>query len=261
MTATYAGIELTVDHDVAVIRLSRPHALNAPDREMHHALAAIWFDIAGWDNVRAVVLTGAGRAFCAGTDRDLLRCILDDEVVRREVISEASRIVLGLAHLPMPIVAAVNGPAAGLACSLVALCDIVVMSEEAYLTDPHVPLGLAGGDGIAIAWPHLTGLLAAKEHALFGSRVDAQEAFRLGLTSRVVPLAELEAEAHSIARRLASLSVQAVRATKDVLHGPIRQHLETALGLALAVETRSLQLDENRMALQGVLSGSGRGDR
>jgi enoyl-CoA hydratase len=256
MIPDYPGIEISLDGDVARVTLCRPAALNAPDRAMHTALARLWSDLAGRDDVAAVVLTGAGRAFSAGTDRALLRAILDDEAVRAAVIGEASSILLGLLDLPMPTVAAVNGPAVGLGCSLATVCDLVVMAEEAYFVDPHVPIGLAGGDGVALVWPQLTGLLVAKEYALLGRRLEAGRARELGLAHRVVPGGDLLDTAGGLARRLARAPAQAIRETKRVLNSAMRRHLERGLPVAVSAELRSLQIDENRSALERAVEAT-----
>ena len=257
MIPDYPGIDVSLDGAVATVRLCRPEALNAPDRAMHTALARLWSDMAGWDDVAAVILTGAGRAFSAGTDRALLWAILDDAAVRAEVIGEASSILLGLLDLPMPTVAAVNGAAVGLGCSLATVCDLVVMAEEAYFLDPHVPIGLAGGDGIAVVWPQLTGLLVAKEYSLLGRRMGAGRARDLGLAHRVVPGEDLINSAGALARRLAQAPPQAVRETKRVLNSGMRRHLQHALPAALSAELRSLQADENRSALARAIEAIG----
>jgi enoyl-CoA hydratase len=252
MIGTYAGMEVSVEAGVAVLTLSRPHALNAPDRAMHTALTRVWGDLDA-DGVNAVVLTGSGRAFSAGSDRTLMRALLDDEKVRAEVMAEASVMLRQLVELPIPIVAAVNGVAVGLACGMVAVCDLVVMAESAYFVDPHVPLGLAGGDGMALLWPKCIGLLVTKELALLGSRLDAQRALELGIANRVVADADLMPEAMSLARRLAALPPQAVRETKRVLNAALRRHLEVGLDIALASEARSFKIPENRAALERAL--------
>jgi enoyl-CoA hydratase len=249
----YAGIDLDRDGRVAIVAMSRPHVLNAPDRAMHTALVTIWDDLARSEDIGAIVLTGAGSAFSAGSDRALLQSLLDDEVVRNEVLAEAGAMLRAMVAVPMPIVAAVNGPAVGLGCSLVALCDIVVMASHAYFLDPHVPVGLAGGDGVALTWPLLGSLLVAKECSLLGQRLGAERAWALGLVNRVVADDEVVAEALALAHRLADLPEQAVRETKRVLNAGLRRHLEHGLPIALEAERTSLLTSENRAALTAAL--------
>jgi enoyl-CoA hydratase len=250
---SHEGIELHTTDDIAVVTLSRPQALNAPDRAMHTALTTIWEEVRALDP-GAVVLTGSGRAFSAGSDRSLMTALLDNEHVRDEVLGEASRMLLALLDLPMPVVAAVNGPAVGLGCGLVAVCDLVVMAEDAYFMDPHVPVGLAGGDGVALCWPPLTGLLIAKEYALLGDRLGAAKALECGLVTRVTPKDKVVDVAFQLAGRLAALPRQSVRETKVVLNSGMRAHLEAGLPVALSAERRSLGEPENRAALAQALA-------
>jgi enoyl-CoA hydratase len=219
---------------------------------MHTALTRIWGDL-DVEGVNAAVLTGSGRAFSAGSDRALMRALLDDEEIRAEVMAEASLMLREMLQLPVPIVAAVNGVTVGLGCSMVAVCDLVVMAESAYFVDPHVPLGLAGGDGMALVWPKCTGLLVAKELALLGNRLDAERALAVGIANRVVADDQLMTEAIGLARRLAALPTQAVRQTKRVLNTAMREHLAVGLDIALASEARSFRIPENRAALERAL--------
>ena len=155
---------------------------------LHQALAELFPQIDADLDARAVVLTGNGRAFSAGGDFDYL-----DELTRdagaapRRRSSHGRQIVTGMVACRVPIVAAVNGPAVGLGCSLVALSDIVFMAESAHLADPHVMVGLVAADGGPITWPLLTSLQLAKEYALTGDRIPAQRAAEIGLVNHVVP--------------------------------------------------------------------------
>ena len=125
----------------------------------------------------------------------------------------------------VPIVAAVNGPAVGLGCSLVALSDVVFMAETAHLADPHVLLGLVAADGGPVVWPLLTSLQLAKEYALTGERIPAARAAEIGLVNHVCPDDEVMGHARECARRIASLPQGAVEDTKRV----INLHLERAV--------------------------------
>jgi enoyl-CoA hydratase len=147
-----------------VVTLNRPENFNAVDMELHGALAGIWRHLAGDPTARAVILTGSGSAFSAGGDMAMLQRLRDDIAQRRIMIDEARQIVREMLAFPLPLVAAVNGPAVGLGCSLALLCDIVYISNSAYLADPHVAVGLTAGDGGAATWPLLTSNLRAKDY-------------------------------------------------------------------------------------------------
>lgn len=224
---------------VAVVTLNRPEALNAADEELHGAIASVWSQLAGLPECRAVIITGAGSAFSAGGDLSLLERMSGDLALRRRIMAEAAEIVRAMTSFPLPVVAAVNGPAVGLGCSLAALSDLVVMAESAYLADPHVAIGLAAGDGGAITWPLNMGLQRVKEWLLLGGRISAEQALQFGLANRVVPDGQAVPEAGKLARRLANLPPQALRETRRVLNQPLAARIEAALDDILDAETRS----------------------
>jgi enoyl-CoA hydratase len=154
-------------------------------------------------------------------------------------MAEAAELVRAVVGFPHPVVAAVNGPAVGLGCSLASLADLVVMEEQAYLMDPHVSLGLVAGDGTALTWPLNMGLQRCKELLLLGGRIPAERALQLGLANRVVPQGQSVAEARALAKRLADLPPQALRETRRVLNQPLLARVEAALTDLLDAEARS----------------------
>ena len=240
MTSSDTVLVSDPDEDgIAVVTLNRPAALNATDDELHGAIASVWVDLAQLAGLRAVVLTGAGSAFCAGGDLALLEQMVDDRALRRKSMDEAALLVRSVVAFPYPIVAAVNGAAVGLGCSLASLADLVVMEEHAYLADPHVALGLVAGDGVALTWPLTMGLQRAKEWLLLGGRMSARQALEYGLANQVVPAGRSVDEACQLAHRLAALPPQALRETRRLLDQPLARRVEEALDDALAAETRS----------------------
>ena len=144
--------------------------------------------------------------------------------------------------------AAVNGPAVGLGCTVVTLCDIVFIAETAFLSDTHVAVALVAGDGGAVTWPAHTSLLRAKQYLLTGDRLAATEAVDLGLANFVVPGDRLIEEATAYAHRLAALPPQAVQETKALLNQHLRANAVRALGLGLAAEYQSHEQPEYREA-------------
>jgi enoyl-CoA hydratase len=235
------GSELLVEARgaVRVVTLNRPGALNATNEALHAELATVWGDLDADPEVRAIVLTGSGSAFSAGGDLDLLARMVDDPALREAVMAEAGEIVRAMTSVQVPIVAAVNGPAVGLGCSLAAMSDLVVVDEQAYFADPHVALGLVAADGGGLTWPLLTGLLRAKEYILLGERLPAAEAFRLGLANRVVANGTALTVATELAERLAQLPPQAIRETKALLNRALHQAVSSALAGAMAAESAS----------------------
>jgi enoyl-CoA hydratase len=243
--------------DVCVVTLNRPEALNSADEALHHSLARLWPELDASPAVRAVVLTGSGKAFSAGGDLGLLDRMTHDVELRAAIMREAAEIVRGMTSLRVPVVAAVNGPAVGLGCSLAAMSDLVVIEEQAYFADPHVALGLVAADGGGLTWPLLTSLLRAKEFILLGDRLPAAEALRLGLANRVVPRGEALSVALELANRLAALPPQAVADTKALLNSALRQAVESLLSGAIARETASFDEPAFQRNLSGMLRRAG----
>ena len=180
-------IEVESDGAVRIVRLNRPEQLNATNHELHEGLAALFPQVDADDEARALVLTGNGRAFSAGGDFSYLDELARDPALRRESLTHGRQIVAGMVACRVPVVAAVNGPAVGLGCSLVALSDIVFMAESAHLADPHVLVGLVAADGGPVTWPLLVSLQLAKEYALTGDRIPAARAAEIGLANHVCP--------------------------------------------------------------------------
>ncbi|MEB3019520.1 enoyl-CoA hydratase/isomerase family protein [[Mycobacterium] crassicus] len=237
-----AEIDVRAEGPLRIITLNRPGALNAVNDALHTGLAQLWPRLAEDRDARAAVLTGSGRAFSAGGDFSYLDELRNDEQLRAKTIAHGRDIVLGMARCRTPVIAAVNGPAVGLGCSLVALSDIVYMSETAYLADPHVQVGLVAADGGPLTWPLQMSLLLAKEYALTGARIPATRAAELGLANHVVedPLAE----AISCAGRIAELPRQAVESTKRLLNIHLERAVLATLDFANMAEDQSFRTDD-----------------
>lgn len=162
-----AEVKVAARGPVRLVTLNRPDELNGANRAMHQALAQLWDRIDADTGARVVVLTGNGQAFSAGGDFGYMQDNLDDEAMRAQTMTEGRAIIEGMVRCRLPVIAAVNGPAVGLGCSLAVLSDIVLMAEGTFLADPHLRMGLVPGDG-GMAWPLLTGLSRAKEYLFLG---------------------------------------------------------------------------------------------
>ncbi|OHV04850.1 enoyl-CoA hydratase/isomerase family protein [Mycobacterium talmoniae] len=237
-----AEIDVRADGPLRIITLNRPDALNAVNDALHTGLAQLWSRLDEDRDARAAVLTGAGRAFSAGGDFAYLDELRRDDDLRAKTIAHGREIVLGMARCRTPVIAAVNGPAVGLGCSLVALSDIVYMAEGAYLADPHVQVGLVAADGGPLTWPLQMSLLLAKEYALTGARIGAERAATLGLANHVV--ADPLAEAIACAKRIAELPRQAVESTKRLLNIHLERAVLATLDFANMAEDQSFQTDD-----------------
>lgn len=210
--------------------LNRPEVLNAADARLHTELVAIWKTLDRDDSVRAVIVTGAGKAFSAGGDLKLVENAYRniDEVMR--ILDEARELVYNILHCGKPIISAINGPAVGAGLVVAVLADISIAAENARLSDGHVRLGVAAGDFACIVWPLLIGMAKAKYYLLTSDFVDGREAERIGLISRCVPADTLQTDALAVAIKLSHSARHAVRFTKRALNqwmlqaGPIFDH-------------------------------------
>jgi len=258
MTGPFAPDLVVEEHGtVRVVTINRPETLNAASPEVHKALAGVWAHVAADRDARAIVLTGAGKAFSAGGNMELLKSLQTDTEERRRQLDEAAELVREMVACPLPIVAAVNGPAVGLGCSVTVLSDLVVMAEDAYLSDPHAAIGLTAGDGGAATWPLVVGMLRAKEYLLLGSRIPAQDALSMGLANRVVPKDAVLEEGVKLATRLANLPPQAVQSTKRALNMHIERAMSGILEYALAAEYQSFDTSEHQATVEGFLARHG----
>lgn len=221
-----------VEHDdatgVTTVTLNRPDALNSLTVPMKEALLAAFQAIAGRRETRAVVLTGAGRAFCAGQDlRERLQP--DAAPLGAEVRERYNPIIRAMRGLDQPIVAAINGVAAGAGASLAMAADIRIAADTASIALAFGRVGLVPDSGATWFLPRLVGATRAAELALLNDPVGAADAVRLGLVGRVVPADQLETAAREIAERLAAGAPRAVALTKRALAAAWNRDLDAAL--------------------------------
>lgn len=216
------------------ILLDRPGRLNAVSAAMHRDLVEVWAEVDGDPETRVAVVSGAGGAFSAGGDLEMVERIAADFEVRAKTIREARDLVYRILDCSKPIVSAIEGPAVGAGLVVALLADVSVAGRSARLIDGHTRLGVAAGDHAAAIWPLLCGLAKAKYYLLTCEAVSGEEAERIGLVSRCVDDGEALRSALEVARRLASGSQSAIRWTKHALNHWIRQAgpiFETSLGL------------------------------
>jgi enoyl-CoA hydratase/carnithine racemase len=247
-------IQVEADGPIRVIRLNRPEQLNATNHDLHRGIAELWPQVDADVDARAVVLTGNGRAFSAGGDFSYLEELTNDPVLRKESLNHGKQIVTGMIGCRVPIIAAVNGPAVGLGCILVALSDVAFIAASAHLADPHVLVGLVAADGGPITWPLLTSLLLAKEYALTGDRIPAERAAAIGLVNHVCPDDEVLDAAIACARKIAALPPQAVEETRRVMNLHLQRAVLATIDFALSAENRSFDTAEMRANLAKMLS-------
>lgn len=247
----YKHILIDVREDgVAIATLNRPKRLNATNRRLHWEMSELARDTTLDGAVKALVITGAGRAFCAGGDFGPPEP--DDpppgEPNHFADMAEGAAIVENLLDCPKPIISAVNGPAMGLGASLALLCDIVVASRSAIFADPHVKLGLGAGDGGQVIWPLLMGPNRAKYYLMTGDKLTAEEGDRLGLVNFVVDDEDLMPRALEIAERLANGPARAIAASKVPLNRYLKAIAQQILPLSLEMELGTYTTEDAKEA-------------
>ena len=248
-----AEIDVRADGPLRIITLNRPDDLNAVNDNLHVGLARLWQRLTDDPTARAAVITGAGRAFSAGGDFAYLAELAQDADLRAKTIRDGREIVLGMARCRIPLVAAVNGPAVGLGCSLVALSDIVYIAKDAFLADPHVQVGLVAADGGPLTWPLHISLMLAKEYALTGTKIRAERAVELGLANHVAE--DPVAEATACAKRILELPQQAVESTKRLLNIHLERAVLASLDYALSAESQSFVTEDFRSIVTKLNAG------
>lgn len=229
----YKYIKVERKGKILWLTLNRPDRLNAVTPEMHTELAAIFADVRNDQEADVVIITGAGRAFCAGAD---LNEPMDSVEVVDKIFTEARDILVNILEVDKPIISAVNGPAAGLGVTLAVFADIVIASDRAKLGDTHVKVGLAAGDGGAVIWPLLVGVNKAKELLMTGEVIDAKEALKIGLVNHVVPHDELDNYVRKMAQELASGNLNAIKSTKKSVNLYVKWMLNQVFDYSCALE-------------------------
>src|SRR5512145_1165850 len=207
-----------MDHGVVLITINRPEVLNATNDRLHWELTQVWLTLDADDTARVAVVTGAGRAFSAGGDLDMVDANARDPKRLARTVQEASDIVYNMINCDKPIISAVNGVAVGAGLVVALLADISIMADSARITDGHTRLGVVAGDHAAILWPLLCGMAKAKYYLLTSDFIDGREAERIGLVSLSVPADQLMARAWQVADQLAGGAQLALRWTKRSLN-------------------------------------------
>jgi 2-(1,2-epoxy-1,2-dihydrophenyl)acetyl-CoA isomerase len=215
MAAPYETIEVATADGISTITLNRPDSLNALNATMRRELLAAFKDAARDQSVRAVVLTGHGRGFCSGAD---LRGGADERAFRAVLTTQYNPLITAIRELPKPVIAAVNGVAAGAGVSLALACDLVVASDEARFLLAFVRIGLVPDSGAVRVLVRSLGRHRAAELAMTGDPLPASEAAAAGLINGVVPSAELASHASSVAQRLAAGPTLAIGLTKRLIN-------------------------------------------
>jgi enoyl-CoA hydratase len=236
---------------VLVATLDRPEARNAIDpvlrRELRELLAALTNQRA----IGALVLTGAGKAFCAGGDVGMMTGFTESDWRDRARNLEHGLLTLrDLLSVQQPVVAAVNGAATGLGATIAMACDLIVMADTATLADTHVNVGIVAGDGGTLLWPAAMSTVKAKQYLLTGQKMTAADAERFGVVNEVVPVAEVVDRAIDVARGLANGPRFAIEWTKHAINTRLIRDLYEQMPLSLALEAATFEQPDLAEGLQ-----------
>ena len=210
------------DDGILLITINRPDVLNATNSRLHWELSRVWLDIGDDPETNVIVITGAGRAFSAGGDLEMIAKMSASPDNIGKAMKEAGDIVYNMINLDKPIISAINGVAVGAGLAVAFMADISIASESMHITDGHLRLGVAAGDHAVIIWPLLCGMAKAKYYLMTADFIDGKEAERIGLVSLCVPNDKLIDKAMEVARKLARGPQQAVRFTKRSLNNWLR---------------------------------------
>jgi enoyl-CoA hydratase len=254
----YQHLTIEVDDNIATITLNRPERLNAINDQMHRELRDVWIDMGRDDRVDVIVLTGAGRAFCAGGDVKEMHTADEPYGGGRTkeplaiMAADARRLANEMLDVEQPIIAAVNGDAFGLGANIALLCDIVIIADDARIADTHVNVGLVAGDGGAVIWPILVGPHRAKEFLMRGTRLTGAEAANIGLVNRAVPRADVLSSAHELAAELAAGAPLAIRWTKYSVNKALKHAMNLVFDVSMAFELTSMKSADHREGIAAL---------
>ncbi|MDY7108692.1 MAG: enoyl-CoA hydratase-related protein [Planctomycetota bacterium] len=251
---SYATVNVALAEHICTITLNRPERFNACSRQLMADLGEALSAAAADGDVRVVILTGAGSAFCSGQDLAELKDSYaqgEPPELARILHERYNPVIERMGAMRQPIIGAINGIAAGAGCSLALACDMRLASESAAFMEAFINVGLAPDAGSTYFLPRLIGHAAAMEMCCTGRKIEADEALRRGLVNRIVPADRLMDEAMSLARTIASKSAPAIAATRRLLN----QSLTASLDWQLASEAEAQDtLAGNADHLEGVMA-------
>lgn len=244
---TYETLILKKEDGVATITLNRPDKLNAWSAQLINEVIKVVDELDQDDTVRAVILTGSGRGFCAGGDLSLpLFDMVGYSLEMKNFFHKVNMIPLGLRNLRKPVIAAVNGVAVGAGCAMAMACDIIIASEAATFGMAFVNVGYHPDAGASYLLPRLVGVHRACELIFTGRIIDASEAEKIGLVNRVVPADKLLATAKELALRLANGPSIAISLAKSSIYNGMQMTLEQALEREAQAAALILQTEDQK---------------
>lgn len=240
---------LEMDGSIATVRLNRPNALNSLDQSMVDELTSVLEDLKEDGAVRVVILTGNGRAFCAGGDLKHLEAVAGTTAAR-DFVAQVGNLVAIIMDMPKPVIAMVNGVAAGAGFNLALACDLIISAKTAKFAQSFVKVGLVPDCGGIYLLPRLAGLSKAKELMFTGDVIDAETASQLGLVSKVVELEQLIEAVTELAHKLAVAAPLAIGLMKRALNSSDGMSLAQTLAMEAELQGKSLATADYQEGVQ-----------
>lgn len=248
-------IKVTEDSGIVTITLNRPERLNAFVDHMRRDLAEALEEAGSDPTVRVVIITGAGRAFCAGGDVNFMAELVErnDSEEFARLLGAARRVILGIRHMNKPVIASINGPAFGAGFNLALACDLRIASTEATFSQAFVKIGFHPDWGGTYFLPRTLPSNIACELFFLGDAIDAQKAFELRLLNRVTAPAELETETRKLAERLKDGAAISIAAAKQAVYTAEHDSLEQMLQYEVDAQLRCFESEDGREGLRAFL--------
>jgi enoyl-CoA hydratase/carnithine racemase len=248
-------IKVAEDNGIVTITLNRPERLNALVGHMRRDLAEALEEAGSDPDVRVIILTGAGRAFCAGGDVNFMAELVErnDSEEFARLLGAARRVILAIRHMTKPVIASINGPASGAGFNLALACDLRIASADATFTQSFVKIGFHPDWGGSYFLPRMVPSNIACELFFLGDSIDAQQALQLGLVNRVVPAEQLDSETRALAERLRDGAAVSIAAAKQAIYASEHDSLERMLQYEVDAQLRCFESEDGREGVRAFL--------
>ena len=246
-------VELKIEKNIAFVKLNRPEVFNSFNREMALRLQDILDDCASNENIGVIVLTGNGKAFCAGQDLKEVTSPEDNPGFRKILEEHYNPIIKRIRTIDKPIIAAVNGVAAGAGANIALACDVVLATEEASFIQAFSKIGLIPDSGGTFFLPRLVGFQRASALAMLGDKVTAVEAERMGMIYRCIPSGQFWEEVKAISGKMGKMPLKAFTLIKKALNQSLGNNLEQQLALESKFQIMASESDDYKEGVSAFI--------
>ncbi len=247
----FKNITLSIEEEIGILKINRPAVLNALNTETLKELEAAIDYITNEEAIKALIITGEGKAFVAGAD--ISEMVNFTPLAAKAFAEMGHRILSKVEKLPKPVIAAINGYALGGGCELALACDCRIIAEGAKIGQPEVNIGVIPGFGGCLRLPRICGKGIASELIFTGEMISAQEAFRIGLVNKVVPLEDLIPTSKEIAKRIASKGKEVIAQAKKAIGSGMETDLETAKEIEIQSFALLFSIEETKEKMKAFL--------